>query len=143
LSPARIDEVVPALPEKLLKQALHALDPGVLAVSLPRISDDSRDRCLALTPAAHLVTITSMAEDDFVRTFAGARDLWTGGNDRAVEGTYVWSDGEPFAYANWMPNEPNDTGHVENCIVLRGTVAPGGLLDDHSCAATFGFVCER
>jgi len=50
LSPARIDEVVPALPEKLLKQALHALDPGVLAVSLPRISDDSRDRCLALLP---------------------------------------------------------------------------------------------
>jgi len=50
LSPARIDEVVPALPEKLLKQALHALDPSVLAVSLPRISDDSRDRCLALLP---------------------------------------------------------------------------------------------
>ncbi|HJR68515.1 MAG TPA: magnesium transporter [Gammaproteobacteria bacterium] len=50
LSPARIDEVVPALPEKLLKQALHALDPGVLAVSLPRLSDDSRDRCLALLP---------------------------------------------------------------------------------------------
>jgi len=50
LSPARIDEIVPALPEKLLKQALHALDPGVLAVSLPRISEDSRARCLALLP---------------------------------------------------------------------------------------------
>lgn len=50
LSPARIDEIVPALPEKLLKQALHALDPGVLAVSLPRISADARDRCLALLP---------------------------------------------------------------------------------------------
>ena len=50
LSPARIDEVVPELPEKLLKQALHALDPGALAVSLPRISDESRDRCLKLLP---------------------------------------------------------------------------------------------
>jgi magnesium transporter len=50
LSPARIDEVVPALPEKLLKQALHALDPGVLAISLPRISEVSRNRCLALLP---------------------------------------------------------------------------------------------
>ena len=50
LSPARIDEVVPALPEKLLKQALHALDPGVLAISLPRISEESRNRCLALLP---------------------------------------------------------------------------------------------
>jgi len=50
LSPARIDEVVPELPEKLLRQALHSLDPGVLAVSLPRISDDSRNRCLELLP---------------------------------------------------------------------------------------------
>ncbi|HSC14802.1 MAG TPA: magnesium transporter [Gammaproteobacteria bacterium] len=50
LSPARIDELVPALPEKLLKQALHALDPGVLAISLARISEESRTRCLALLP---------------------------------------------------------------------------------------------
>jgi magnesium transporter len=50
LSPARIDEIVPALPEKLLSQALHALDPGVLAISLPRISEESRARCLALLP---------------------------------------------------------------------------------------------
>ena len=39
LSPARIDEIVPELPEKLLKQMMHVLDPSVLAVSLPRISD--------------------------------------------------------------------------------------------------------
>jgi magnesium transporter len=50
LSLARIDEVVPALPEKLLKQALHVLDPGVLAISLQRISEESRNRCLALLP---------------------------------------------------------------------------------------------
>lgn len=50
LSPARIDEVVPALPEKQLKQALHALDPSVLALSLPRISEESRNRCLSLLP---------------------------------------------------------------------------------------------
>jgi magnesium transporter len=50
LSPARIDEIVAALPEKLLKQALQLLDPGVLALSLSRISAESRDRCLALLP---------------------------------------------------------------------------------------------
>jgi magnesium transporter len=50
LSPARIDEIVPELPEKLLKQVLHVLDPAVLAVSLPRISDEARERCLALLP---------------------------------------------------------------------------------------------
>jgi magnesium transporter len=50
LSPARIDEIVPALPERLLKQVLLALDPSLVAVSLLRISDDARDRCLALLP---------------------------------------------------------------------------------------------
>jgi magnesium transporter len=50
LSPARMDEIVAALPEKLLKQSLHALDPGVLALSLSRISEESRNRCLALLP---------------------------------------------------------------------------------------------
>lgn len=50
LSPARIDEVVPELPDKLLKQVLQILDPSLLAVSLLRISSESRDRCLALLP---------------------------------------------------------------------------------------------
>ena len=50
LSPARIDEIVPEMPEKLLKQVLHSVDPTALAMSLLRISEDSRDRCLALLP---------------------------------------------------------------------------------------------
>ena len=50
LSPARIDEIVPEMPEKLLKQALHSVDPTALAMSLLRISDTSRDRCLELLP---------------------------------------------------------------------------------------------
>lgn len=50
LSPARIDEVVPELPDKLLKHVLQILDPSLLAVSLLRISAESRDRCLELLP---------------------------------------------------------------------------------------------
>lgn len=50
LSPARIDEIVPALPDKLLKQVLVALDPSVTAISLMRISESSRARSLALLP---------------------------------------------------------------------------------------------
>jgi magnesium transporter len=50
LSPARIDEIVPELPEKLLKQVLHSVDPTALAMTLLRISEESRDRCLALLP---------------------------------------------------------------------------------------------
>jgi magnesium transporter len=50
LSPARIDEVLPELPDAQLKQVLQVLDPSVLAVSLLRIAESSRDRCLELLP---------------------------------------------------------------------------------------------
>lgn len=50
LSPARIDEIVPELPDKLLKQVLQLLDPSVCAVALIRISKESQARCLALLP---------------------------------------------------------------------------------------------
>lgn len=50
LSPARIDEIVPDLPDKLLKQVLQTLDPAVCAISLLRISASSRERCLELLP---------------------------------------------------------------------------------------------
>jgi magnesium transporter len=50
LSPARIDEIVPELPDKLLKQVLQLLDPSVCAVALMRISKESQARCLVLLP---------------------------------------------------------------------------------------------
>lgn len=48
LAPARIDEIVPELPDKLLKEVLRSLDPSVCAASLLRISESSRERCLSL-----------------------------------------------------------------------------------------------
>ena len=50
LSPARIDEIVPDMPDKLLKQVLQLLDPSVTAITLMRISEASRERCLSLLP---------------------------------------------------------------------------------------------
>lgn len=50
LSPARIDEIVPELPDSQLKVVLQELDPSVLALALMRISESSRDRCLSLLP---------------------------------------------------------------------------------------------
>lgn len=50
LSPARIDEIVPELPDPQLKLVLQELDPAVLAVTLLRLSEASRNRCLDLLP---------------------------------------------------------------------------------------------
>ena len=57
LSPARIDEIVPELPDDLLAAVLRALDPAVCAASTLRMSDERREHCLTLLPSAEATEV--------------------------------------------------------------------------------------
>ena len=41
-------------------------------------------------------------------TAEGYLEAWIGLTDEFQEGTFVWVTGEPLAYQNWAPGEPND-----------------------------------
>lgn len=105
--------------------------------------DAARVACQVLD--AHLVVSTSRAENDRFSPLAGLADVWVGGNDKSVEMTWVWLNGEPMSYTNWRTGEPNNsdandpTG--EDCMIIEGD--NGGLWDDRSCQRTYGFICER
>jgi uncharacterized delta-60 repeat protein len=78
---------------------------------------NSESRAQAL--GGHLATINDAVENQWVfDTFAHvggvARDLWIGLNDAALEGTFVWADGEPLSYTNWSSAQPSDSGGVED-----------------------------
>lgn len=74
----------------------------------------------ALGLGGNLVTINNAAENAWVVTtfmnYGGVtRDLWTGLNDAATEGTFQWVSGESFTYSNWEPGTPdNGAGYVPN-----------------------------
>lgn len=86
----------------------------------------------------HLVSIGDAAEQQFVAGLI-TENAWIGGDDMAKEGTYVWTDGTPWTYEHFAPNEPNDTT-VEDCIFMRAD----GDWDDHDCAYKWpSYVCER
>jgi hypothetical protein len=75
---------------------------------------------------AHLVSINSQAEQDFVwQNFGNLggidRRVWIGFNDAASEGTWVWSDGSKAAYTNWNAGEPNNSGATEHYAELLGS----------------------
>jgi hypothetical protein len=80
----------------------------------------------------HLVGIGSSAENAWVwNTFQsighGNEDqgnLWLGFNDAAVEGHWVWSDGEGVVYTNWAPFEPNNQNN-EDYAQMVGAGFPG------------------
>jgi len=72
----------------------------------------------AVSLGGHLVTIRSAEENSWVfDNFIGGRSFnsfWIGLNDAAVEGSFVWSSGEPVTYTSWNSLEPNDWGGVED-----------------------------
>ena len=92
--------------------------------------------CAAI--GAHLVTLTSAAEQAFVHG-AIARDAWIGAFQGVGEGTWFWSTGERWDFTAWGANQPDDAGGNEDCAHL---VATTGLWNDRVCTARLPFVCE-
>jgi len=100
-----------------------------------------------------LATLTTAAEDTLVRGIAGTTSRWIGMSS-ARTGTPVlaWTTGEPRSYTAFAAGEPNNSGGVEECVLLDANRADAW--DDRTCgwptsgnlgasaASTLGFVCE-
>jgi hypothetical protein len=88
----------------------------------------------------HLVTINDAEENAWIisafsnLTTQTSFGLWIGLNDAAEEGNFVWADGDPAGYRNWLAGEPNSGGGYypdEDQIVMRpyGVTSPGQWMD--------------
>ncbi len=78
----------------------------------------------AVSLGGHLTTVNDQAEHDWIsanfHNFLGSDiDLWSGFNDAAVEGTWVWVDGQPVTFTNWDLGEPNNAGAGEDYGCMR------------------------
>lgn len=101
---------------------------------------------------AHLVTITSQGEDDFVKALTGnATFVWAAGTDEALEGTWRWAagpeageiffvlGGPPVGYSNWNAGEPNNSG-TENYLHFKANA--GNWNDIFATFGSGGYVVE-
>jgi hypothetical protein len=103
---------------------------------------------------AHLVTITSVGEDNFVKSLTGgATYVWAAGTDEGAEGIWKWAagpeagqtffilNGPIVGYSHWNPGEPNNSG-TENYLHFKanqgdwndifGTFPSGGYVVEYS-----------
>ncbi len=116
----------------------------------PRTWTQARDLCAA-APGRQLVTLDSQLEDSIIAGWVGS-NVWTSGNERAVDGQWRWlaedgSAGTRFwngtspverVYADWSSGSPALGG--ASCMELTDAT---GTWTHRSCYDRRGFVCEQ
>ena len=104
----------------------------------------SEEGCQALHPAAHLASINSVAENDFVYSLynnqgAVHQYIRLGGSDAYSEGDWTWNDGSSFDYNNWA--SVGDEGTSKNCLSIDVNWNKKKLYD-RGCFDKNFFICE-
>uniref|UniRef100_A0A3Q2Q8K9 C-type lectin domain-containing protein n=1 Tax=Fundulus heteroclitus TaxID=8078 RepID=A0A3Q2Q8K9_FUNHE len=85
----------------------------------------------------HLVSFVS--EEDLNQELELRRqtDVWTGLNDLAVHGMFMWTDEHIVTFTHWAPGEPNNhDGFSEDCVEMLHQVRS-------RLCARHAFVCEK
>jgi hypothetical protein len=115
--------------------------------------DDARAAAEANTfrgMQGHLATITSQAENDFVRGLIPATEIpgyavWLGGSDAGHEGQWQWTSGteagQDVGYTNWNSGEPNNAGGGEDSLEMYG-FGLSGLWNDQPATSLRYYVVE-
>ena len=78
----------------------------------------------------HLATISDAAENATVFALLTTTRTWIGFSDAAVEGTFVWLNGDPVTFVNWNPGEPNSAGSFSNEDYVEIFNFSGGTWND-------------
>nr|XP_049615959.1 C-type mannose receptor 2 isoform X4 [Syngnathus scovelli] len=99
-----------------------------------------------------LVSITSSAEEDFVKDAMGKKTpFWLGLSTLNcddvwcdfVGGNLTWSDGKMLTITNWASNQPGSTD-VASCVyVNQGAWRQPGKWRSGSCASSLAYMCMR
>ncbi|XP_013400201.1 hepatic lectin-like [Lingula anatina] len=101
--------------------------------------------CQELHPNGHLAMVTSAKENSFIEALlknrvSGSRPMaYLGGHDIAAEGQWKWQNGQSMTYTNWGPNEPNNSGSMEDCAEF---VPATGKWNDIRCTQKQSFLCQ-
>jgi hypothetical protein len=99
---------------------------------------DAESHCQGMVSGAHLASIHSAQEQQFVvQTFPSIG--WLGGNDIREEGTWVWSDGTPMDFTNWKRSQPDNGGGNQDCL---DNYYSNPEWDDNFCYQQKLFLCK-
>jgi hypothetical protein len=111
----------------------------------------------------YLVNIINAQENEFIKSYVNAQNIWIGATDQAVEGTWVWAAGPeagiqfwqggtpgqggattpPFNFASWASGEPNNLNNEDYAVTnWRGTRGFWNDLPNTGAGFVSGYLVE-
>ncbi|XP_029941424.1 macrophage mannose receptor 1-like [Salarias fasciatus] len=101
----------------------------------------ARQACRA--QGAELVSVLSMAEQNWLESYLdmATSDMWTGLNDLAFSGLFMWSDEHLTTFTYWAPGEPNNhEGLQDGCVEMSHQT---GRWNDVACTELNSYICKQ
>ena len=112
---------------------------------------EASESCKKISSRSDLVSVPDAATNEFILTKVATADqdkvgrVWTGGHQNSA-GTWVWSDGSRWSYADWYPGEPNNAGGDEDYLEIitlnYPTAKYKGKWNDHRNSHKAAYICQ-
>ncbi|XP_037118973.1 macrophage mannose receptor 1-like [Syngnathus acus] len=107
-----------------------------------------------VSEGGNLVSITSSAEEDFVKaTMAKYNHFWLGLSNQKCDKVWcrfeggsqklAWSDGETIKHTNWAPNQLESADVASCAYVNQGGIGEPGKWRSGSCHSSLAYMCKR
>ncbi|XP_048736074.2 macrophage mannose receptor 1-like isoform X1 [Ostrea edulis] len=103
----------------------------------------AEDNCTKV--GAHLLSIDNAREQGYITGFLQSSTeyvtVWIGANSRGEGKGFSWSDGSPFSFYNWFPEQPDgQMSGTEECVAM---FSRNGKWSDVSCSQRHSSICEK
>ena len=111
----------------------------------------SEAKAACVSVGAHLATITSVAENDFIKlnllvNTPPTSEAWyfIGATDSASQLNFKWVTGEAWNYSNWYSNEPDNNTDEDYLVIGDDDYSGyyGYWFDVYSSDLESGYLCE-
>ena len=98
----------------------------------------SAESMSVLGVSGRLVTINSLAENQFVHALVAGNNVWLGATDSGNQDAFVWVDGSPVGFQQWVAGKPGGVQYADG-LLMQGA---DGLWTDSDHFSNQNYVVE-
>ncbi|XP_048861446.1 lectin-like isoform X1 [Brienomyrus brachyistius] len=105
---------------------------------------DAESACRQAASGGHLVSVHDEQTNADVLAIVleynpSSPRIWLGGQRFGQSNTFIWTDGSPWDFEKWVPDQPDNAGNHENCVEMNWKDL--GEWNDDWCIKRKPFIC--